>query len=76
MLTESRGEFSDLHSIFRLCALCDYEVDIEDVKGAVRCEMKLVSYLKYGYKSRSSKGVNSEKNPQTKRMKINDKNLA
>ena len=46
----------------------NYEVDIEDVKEAVRCEMKLVSYLIYKVQITFQQGVNSEKQAQTKCM--------
>ena len=46
----------------------NYEVDIEDVKEAVRCEMELLSYLIYKVQITFQQGVNSEKHPQTKCM--------
>ena len=44
----------------------NYEVDIEDVKEAVRCEMELLSYLIYKVQITLQQGVSSEKHPQTK----------
>ena len=44
------------------------EVDIDDVKEAVRCKMELVSYLFYKVQITFQQGVNSEKHPQTKCM--------
>ena len=41
----------------------NYEVDIEDVKEAVRCEMELVSYLIYKVQIMFQQGLNSEKRP-------------
>ena len=46
----------------------NYEVDIDDVKEAVRCKMELVSYLIYKVQITFQQGVNSEKHPQTKCM--------
>ena len=46
----------------------NYEVDIADVKEAVSCEMELVSYLIYKVQITFQQGLNSEKQPQTKRM--------
>ena len=57
----------------------NYELDIEDVKGAVRCIMRLVSYLKNKVQIAFQQGLRTVRTTHRlmqKRMKINDKNLA